>query len=658
MQRLSLHSRLLLSFHFKTSSGSKKKIDKKLAVDGYFDDWIEPYVDDYYSDDWHYNDWAWEYEDYDDSSTSNGLVRTGVGMEPTLSPAPTITPSPTGTGYSEEEMAALGRTGVQSRFDGGSSVIAEDSSSAQSAQANTNPYALTFSFPTIQHMIYSGSIHLKAHSIHDLTELDPEIFAVLQSQLTPYLQAIVGHTLQAYSLEVDYTPGYAEDQKSVAPGIVVTNLEVTCTLKVRSDSIGSLTRITHNQAHQWIRDFFGGSEITVLLTELQNNNIHVNEIVFVEDTFKTNDGQVIAGINSGGGTGGSSPSSNSGSNTGMVIGVTMAIIAVGGVLFLHLTGNLPSREDLRDIRHSLREKLHLDSGSEGYHGGSSSGSNDDEDGSEPKGRRRTWSATFKRHPDTGIRKAAIQKKPAYSDDYLSLGTKSVGSKRSSSSDGKTSSTPSSSPKSTRTPNSASNENHSESGTGFDDYSFSVAGDYNVDGDYDMAIRSQGSPSRRSSRPSYSRGNSPRTNTSHSRGDIDGNDEFSMPEDYDTILHGDDESLYSKWSQSVMTFLPGRKNHKKRDKANVISPPPGSPRRVTPADLGSHSDRRVPRSRQDGGNAAFPAGMDAWSVDSFDTKSPSASGMYREWSSSNPNGMKSPTSRSTSKRSKLAIPSFD
>ena len=106
-------------------------------------------------------------------------------------------------------------------------------------------------------MIYSGSIHLKAHSISDLSALDPEIFAVLQAQLTPYLQGIVGHTLQAYSLEVDYTPGFAEDQSSVAPGIIVTNMEVTCTLKVRSDSLVSLKRITHQQTNQWVRDFFG-----------------------------------------------------------------------------------------------------------------------------------------------------------------------------------------------------------------------------------------------------------------------------------------------------------------------------------------------------------------------------------------------------------------
>jgi hypothetical protein len=386
-------------------------------------------------------------------------------------------------------------------------------------------------------------------------------------------------------------------------------MEVTCTLKVRSDSVVSLKRITHQQVNKWIRDFFGGSYLTQFLTELQNNNIHANEIVFVEDTFKTN-GQVIASIASGGNPSSSSPPSDSGSNTGMMIGVTIAIIAVGGVLFLHLTGNLPSREELGDFRTSLLSKLHLDSGSDG-------GSKDEEDatGLEGLGRRPS-----RHRPSAEIRRAAIQKKPAYSDDYLSVGSKSNASKRSSSSGVRTSSNPSSSPKSIYTPIGSRN-------AGFDDYSFSGAEDYNIGGDYDAAVRSHQSPSR-----SWRRGDSPKTNTSHTR-----DDEFSMPADYDTVVEGegDAESLYSKWSQSVMTFMPGRKNQKK----TMTGPPPGSPRRVTPADLGARTAAR--------GDAA----MDAWSVGSFDTKSPSTSGVYRDWS------VKSPTSRSSSKRTKLAMPNF-
>ena len=145
--------------------------------------------------------------------------------------------------------------------------------------------------------------------------------------------------------------------------------------------------------------------------------------------------------------------------------------------------------------------------------------------------------------------------------------------------------------------------------------------------------------------------SPKSTTHRTR-----DDEFSMPADYDTVVEGDTESIYSKWtaaSQSVMSFMPGRK---KKKKSGVMSPPPGSPRRVTPADLGPRH-HHVPPPVADGGTVVTSTGdagatMDAWSVDSFDTKSPSTRGMYREWD------VKSPTSRSSSKRSKLIIPSFN
>mmetsp|Transcript_24231 Transcript_24231/g.57344 ORF Transcript_24231/g.57344 Transcript_24231/m.57344 type:complete len:860 (+) Transcript_24231:406-2985(+) len=614
--------------HGKREKAAKKKIDKKLAVNGDFNEWVEPYEDDGAEEEsdsrnWHFDEWAWEYGDEEEID----VQRTYADDDPTMSPAPTATPYPTGTGYTEEEFAVLGRTGMRSRI--GDDALSSENDQSTEVDVDEEEYGIQFSFPTIQHMIYSGSIHLKAHSISDLSALDPEIFAVLEAQLTPYLQGIIGHTLQAYSLEVVYTPGFAEDQSSVAPGIIVTNMEVTCTLKVRSDSVISFKRITHQQANQWVRDFFGGSDLTQFLFELMNNNIPVNEIVFIEDDFKTS-GQVVAAIASGGGNyGGKSQPADSGSNTGLVVGLTLAILAVGGVLFLHLTGNLPSREEMGDMKASLISSLHLDRGN------SSRGPDDDEDETELERKAR------KRR---GIRKAAIQKHPAYSDDYISVGSKSLASKRSASSGARTGSTPSSSPKSVHT--SADSRN-----VGYDDYSFSVAGDYNIGGDYGSAVPSPGTPGRRSNYPMGSRRyESPKSATTYRTKD----DEFSMPADYDTVVDGDAESLYSKWtaaSQSVMSFMPGRKKNKNK---SVMSPPPGSPRRVTPSDLGSRR-HHAPAAAADGtvvtsGDAG--TAMDAWSVESFDTKSPSTSGMYREWD------VKSPTSRSSSKRSKLIIPSFN
>lgn len=667
-------------------TGEEKNIDKKLKVDGYFDDdLLHPYLDD----DWHYDKWAWEYDGgwYEDEieyheenaewsyrqSDMGALKRAGPVddvMPPSLSLAPTVTPGPTGLEYTPDDMTHLGMAAIQARSIDGSS---SGGSLLQKAnglnvipqsglpQTITKPQHLAFSFPTIQHMIYSGSINLKAHSAYDLSQMDPEIFGVLQSMLTPYLQAIVGHTLQAYNLEVDYTPGHAEDQSAVAAGGVVTNLEVACTLKVRSDSVASLKRITHKQAKQWIRDFFSGHEMGQFLNELSSNNINVNEIVFVEDQFATpaNGGQVIAGIESGGngnGPSSSSSSSSSDGNPGVVIGVAIAMVAVGAILFLHFTGHLPYREKLSELRILMRHSLSCDSGSEGYHGGSSdgNGTKDEENDQAPSGRRRTWSATFRRHPDAGIRKAALQKKPARSEDYLSGGSTSTVSKQSNSSGGITNNTPLSSHKSDRT-HGDTTLNPFEPGVDFDDYSYSVGEDFNVGGDYDMAMRSRGSPSRRSSRPSFSQGASPRTNTAHTR-----DDEFSMPEDYDTVLEGDSASLYSKWSQSVMTkiaFMPGKK---RRTKMPTMSPPPGSPRRVTPSDLESTSHRFIPRSVE--ANAASVGqnalnGRDEWSVDSYDTKSPSAHCVYRDWSP-NGNGVRDPTAGSSSRRTKLAIPRFN
>ena len=93
---------------------------------------------------------------------------------------------------------------------------------------------------------------------------------------------------------MDYSPG--NDQ--VAQGMVVTNLEVTVTLKVVSDSIESLKVMNHTQVSHWIRYFFSGPELYQFITAL-DKNIPVNEVVFLEREFKTplnTDGQVIAAI--------------------------------------------------------------------------------------------------------------------------------------------------------------------------------------------------------------------------------------------------------------------------------------------------------------------------------------------------------------------------
>lgn len=266
-----------------------------------------------------------------------------------------------------------------------------------------------FNFPKVQHRLYSGPVLLKAHSAVDLSEMDPEIFAVLQSVLTPYVQTTAGSTLHSYTLEVDYSP--ANDQ--VAQGMVVTNLEVTVTLKLVSDSIESLKAMNHTQASQWIRDFFSGPELYQFITALGKNNIPVNEIVFLEQEFKTplnTDGQVIAAI-SGDGGGNSHPpnttpsSSGNNNNGGVVIGITLATLAVGAVLFLHFSGRLPSKSQFHRFGRSVRDSL-----SNGTRSFQDEDGHDDfdskvaladiqnvEEGGK-KQRDRTWSGTFRRCP--------------------------------------------------------------------------------------------------------------------------------------------------------------------------------------------------------------------------------------------------------------------
>ncbi|KAL3905234.1 MAG: hypothetical protein SGILL_009757, partial [Bacillariaceae sp.] len=339
------------------------------------------------------------------------------------------------------------------------------------------PMRFKFPFPTIEHRVYSGPVLLKAHSATDLSELDPEIFAVLQSVLTPYLQDVVGTTLKAYTLEVDYTPG---DDK-VASGTIVTNLQVTVTLKVVSDSITSLTAIDHTQVSEWIHDFFAGPDLDTFLVALQENNINVREIVFIDQEFKAG-GQVIAGISggSGSGNGGKKPSntqnSGGGGNTAVIV-ITVCTLAVGAVLFLHFTGRLPSKDQMHTFGenskermhafgHTLKDKLHRNDRDDDVGDPLEDLQSDEEGGS--KQRERTWSGTFRRYPEGGIRPAAIQKKPAMSQDYLG-DSSSKGSSASSSS--------SSGPPVTR--KDWKKAQKSEVSAVYDDYSFSVGGDFGI-----------------------------------------------------------------------------------------------------------------------------------------------------------------------------------
>ncbi|KAG7351673.1 hypothetical protein IV203_007721 [Nitzschia inconspicua] len=632
----------------KKHRGETKNIDKKLAKDGYFEDDMWNAGVDPEDSSWHYNDWAWEYDqewldeevayhEAEGSLSQNGTHRAGPPgyFTSTVDIDKMIADNNfTDDNFEGDELGLQGRsfgsfedveaegTDMGSVFNNRNGIKTKQLQLPDQAFLPLMDYdgsaiRFKFNFPKVEHRVYSGPVLLKAHSAYDLSELDPEIFAVLQSVLTPYLQAEVGSTLQAYTLEVDYSAGTDE----VAPGMVVTNLEVTVVLKILSNSIESLTSIDHTRASQWVRDFFSGPELYEFIAALGNNNIPVNEIVFMEQSFKSpmnTGGQVVAGIqgsnSGGGGTGQIKYSNSGGNNTGAVVGITLATLAVGAVLFLHFTGRLPSKDRFYRFGRSVRDSL-------------SSGTRSCDDGDDfdladihnveegkRKGRNRTWSGTFRRFPTGGIRPAAIQKEPARSEDYLGDSSSKGASSRSDSSkesSSKDSSKDSSSQK-------KSTQRLSQQSAVYDDYSFSVDGDYNVDGDYGPTTpktpRTPKTPNRRQSNNILS----PKS-TSPS-----GHDEFSMPEEYDTVAE-DQASLYSKWSQSVNFSRFGKQQpppHSVTGSSFGMSPLLSSPRRVTPSDIAS------PHRTTAGGGLG-----DEWSLASFDVKSPSARQMYRDFNGS-------------------------
>ena len=501
-------------------------------------------------------------------------------------------------------------------------VGSSSSSSSETYQAvtitTTQPNPETgnyqFSFPTIQHMVFSGPIHLKAHSSMDLSEMDPEIFAVLQSLLTPYFQKTMGSALHAYTLEVDYSPG---KDKNAGKGIIVTNLEVKCAFKVISDTVESFKLIDHKQASRWMHDFFKGPEIYKFMESLRANNIIVNDVAFIDQEFQvgapgttptTTIAEANSQIMSSGGGGGSSKSpvtKNKSGPGGAMVGVTLSVLLVAMMLFMHYTGRLPSRAQVGSYSLSTRDALlkYVPTGSAIKKAESRKLNkirfNDDEEDGGGAGRRRTFSGTFRRFPTGGLQKAAIQKKPATSDQYL--GGDNASNK---------------SPESASTSSSSSNGGVDPSITksfetaAFDDYSFS-----NVEGDYGPATpsrRTQISPSRRTMTPN--------------------GDEFSMPDEDDTV-HEDQTTFYSTVAKNVnhaaSLMSPGNSSHRSQK-----SPIPSSaPRRVTASDIAS------------------PNEVDAWSIRSYQTTSPSHHPLHREWSDT---GGESST---PSSRRKLAIPRF-
>jgi hypothetical protein len=444
-----------------------------------------------------------------------------------------------------------------------------------------------FNFPTIQHTVFSGPILLKAHSNMDLSSKDPEIFAILQSILTPYLQQTMGSTLHAYNLEVDYSPGHG---KNVGKYDVVTLMEVDCTFKVISDSIESFRRIDHNQASRWIQDFFSGPELYKLVEALKSDNIPVNDIAFINQEFQTS--KTVSEANSQSMK--KSPvfkkNTKENSSGAAMVGVTLSVLIVGMLFFMHYTGRLPSKAQIGEFSLNARDSIKQRVPSIKL-GMKKRERNDDE--IEGGGRRRrTYSGTFRRFPVGGIRKAAIQKKPAKSEQFLG--------------------------------ESASDASSAGDILDHDDYSFSHYG-----GDY-------GPPT-----PSQQR-SVPMTPVSGRT-----EDEFSMPSTYNDSAHEKQgETILGKVGKTAAYLMsPGRKQQKPYAVKSPI--PSRAPRRVTASDIASPND------------------VDSWSINSYETGSPSQRTpsnhpLYRGWSEPGPEMRRPQVPRQDppeSRKEKLSMPFF-
>ena len=454
-----------------------------------------------------------------------------------------------------------------------------------------------FNFPTIQHTVYSGPINLKAHSSIDLSAMDPEIFDVVQSILTPYLQLTIGDPLNAYNLEIDYAPRYDE---SVGDD-VVTLMEVKCTFKVVSDSIESFLNTNHDEARLWIKDFFtgpSGYNVKKLIESLQSNNIPVDDIVFVNEKFDMGNTVSQANSQSFGNTPSSLNKTGENSRRGIsgiaMVCVTLSVLFVGILFFMHSTGRLPSKTEIGEFSLNTRDsvKHHSINARDSIRkcmptsiqlGKKRKGGDDSEGGGR---RRRTFSGTFRRFPTGGLQKAAIQKKGAKSEQYI-----------------------------------GDSESTSHKLSKFEDYSFSHYG-----GDYGPST-----PSRQSSIPPM---------TPMSRRSVD---EFGMPDTYDSLhdkSRSDRESLLGRVGKTASYLM----SPKQKSNYSTKSPVPSrASRRVTAADIASPDD------------------VDNWSIDSYESSEKSSASddlLYRGWNESGPEMRRPiPSDPPASRREKLSLPFF-
>jgi hypothetical protein len=562
----------------------------------------DPYdgEDDEYdpTDDFDFGDWEWEFE-----SESEDTPMEQMSLSTPFDKSESVFKD-TGFGGITALVPEGGAGGLMGRFD-------EVKEEGQNAFANfvgnmDGPNApvtieakkvahYKFNFPSIQHVVFSGPVYLKAHSSTDLSTMDPEIFAVVESIMTPYLHQTVGSALHAYNLEIDYYPGH---DGSVGKNDVVTLMEVKVAMKVISDSVLTFKDMDHSQASRWVNDFFAGPDHynrKKIVEALQNDGIPVNDIVFADQQFSVSaaNGQIFGNGNP------KSTTKNTTKKAGgdAIIAVTVSVIIVGLIFSLHYAGVLPSRAKIGEFSLNAQSSISDAKSSFKARIPSVKFPKKRDSGDEGGRRRRTLSGTFKKFNKTGIRKAAIQKKPAKSEQYLD----------------------------------SASEPSSKKSNNMDEYSFS-----RYDGDYGPST-----PSRNSSVPPM---------TPISRGT---EDEFSMPSNYDSAHSSRFTSTNSGRSDSLMGKIGSLLNPPGRKSRPANSPvPPLAPRRVTGNDIADPND--VDNWSIDSYETEVKSGK------SGKSKSPSNHPLYRGWNEAGPEmrrPQQAPAEPEETGKSKLFLPFF-
>lgn len=599
------------------SLASKKKIDKKLKAPGTDtyddDDWMngDQYDDSIYEDDYWNTDDFWataapspattsltpetRVKQSTKQATSTGRAHPRVGfVGSSTTQSPTLSPSSTAELFSS-------RMDFQGNHD---SVITTEATSenelfqtesgtmvTQVEEASTQTELPMLSAPRVERELFPQPVQLKAHSSIHLQQHDPEFFAETTNLLTPCLKRAYTDHLQAYKLTVEYSDG---PDASYA-GVIITHMNIRVIISVVTDTIDALKLLTHDSASKVVHECFDGPLMYQYLGALRRQGVEINEIEFQDRPFRSplfGNTEPSKVVSNGGNS--SSMEEPKESRSGLIATFVVGLVVVGAVLFAHRRGKIPTiqfpsdrlgrfhstmrakfgNKKMGQLSQSIREKLVMSFSSSDE----SSRTSGDEMGSgsnQTSTRVRTWSGSFRRHPPGGVKPAALQKKPAFSKDFLK------------------------SPRS-------------------DDHSFSVGDDYNVPDEYDF----QATPM------SEMYGG---RNIKAAKEPISPGDEFSMPDDYNTVV--EDVSTYSKNTSILSGVQTGQPRHLQLNSLGQVASVRGQTRKHIPF---VSPTRSTPSSAEDLLSPKDHAYLDEWSMNSFTTSSPHATSSadvtppYRHW----------------------------